>query len=94
MLPSHRGGLVLDLLLLLLFCVGLVAVVVVMVVGWWLWWWFGFFWFVCEFGYNCGLQLKWWFRSCGCGHCGFDGYGCVATFTIAIATERWEKGEY
>ena len=74
--------------------VGLVAVVVVVMVGCWLWWWFGFFLFVCEFGYDCGLQLKWWFRNCGYGRCGFGGCGCVATFTIAIATERWERGEH
>ena len=47
MLPSHRGGLVLDFMYLFIyFSVGLVAMVVVMVVmvvGWWLWWWFGFF---------------------------------------------------
>ena len=55
--------------------------------------WF-FFLFVCEFGYDCGLRLKWWFHNCGFGRCGFGGCGCVATFTIAIATERWERGEH
>ena len=47
-----------------------VVVVVVMVVGW-------SFLFVCEFGYDCGLWLKWWFRSCGCRRRGFGGCGCV-----------------
>ena len=87
MLPSHRGGLVLDFMYLFIyFSVGLVAMVVV---------WF--FLFVCEFGYDCGLRLKWWFCSCGCGHRGFGGFGgcgCVATFTVAIVAEKWERGEH
>ena len=84
MLSSHRGGLVLGFMYLFIyFSVGLVAMVVV---------WF--FLFVCEFGYDCGLRLKLWFCSCGCGHRGFGGYGCVAIFTVAIAAERWERGKH
>ena len=63
---------------------------VAMVVVW-------FFLFVCEFGYDCGLRLKWWFCSCGCGHRGFGGFGgcgCVATFTVAIVAERCERGKH
>ena len=63
---------VFDFFFFFFFFVGLVAVVVVvvMVVGW-------SFLFVCEFGYDCGLWLKWWFRSCGCRRRGFGGCGCV-----------------
>ena len=46
--------------------VGLVAVVIMMVVC-----------FFCWFGCNCGLWLKWWFGSCGCGCGSFGGCGCV-----------------
>ena len=86
MLPSHRGGLVFDFFFLCGFG-GCGGGMVAVVVAW-------FLLFVCEFGYDCGLWLKWRFRSCGCGLCGFGGCGCVATFTVAIAAERWEKGEH
>ena len=94
MLPSHCGGLV---FIFLFFFYGFGGCgggdggcgggMVAMVVVW-------FFLFVCEFGYDCGLRLKWWFRSCGCGPRGFGGCGCVATFTVTIVAERWERGEH
>ena len=55
---------------------------VAMVVVW-------FFLFVCEFGYDCGLRLKWWFRSCGCGHRGFRGCGYVRWWFFFFSFLRW-----